>query len=166
MSIRIGQWREVIGSFDSYVCKTSSKTEHSNFIVYLSLYKLIIIICWCYIHDFLNYCDSYSANILHYLLIILVTDNFEIQVNNLLPSAISVYKSFKIKLIRISYSLQYWLILDYLTELSLKLILKHGDVETNPGARAKHSKYFSFYHCNLNSRVKIVFKCSSMNLKN
>ena len=105
MSISIGQWSEEIGNFNSYKCKTSSKTEHNSFMVYLSLYMLIIIICLCYVHDFLNYCDCFSGNILH-LLIILITDNFEIQINNLLTSVINVYKSFKTKLLRISYSLQ------------------------------------------------------------
>ena len=50
MPISIGQWHEEIGNFNSYKCKTSFKTEHNNFTVYLSLYKLIIIICLCYIH--------------------------------------------------------------------------------------------------------------------
>ena len=30
-------------------------------------------------------------------------------------------------------------------------MLQHGDIETNPGPRGKHSQYFSFCHCNLNS---------------
>ena len=118
--ISIGKWHEVIGNFNSYKC-TSTKTELTNFMVYLSLYKLIIIICLCYIHDFLNYCVSFSGNI-YYLLIILITDNSAIQVNNLLTPVISVFKSLKTKLIRISYSLQYCLILHYLIELSLKLV--------------------------------------------
>ena len=99
MLINIGQQREEIGNFNSYKSKASSKSEHNNFMVYLSLYKLVIIICLCYIHDFLNYCDCFSANILHYLVIILITDNFAIQVNNLLTPVISVYKSFNTKLI-------------------------------------------------------------------
>ena len=105
MPINTGQWCEEIGKFNSYKCKTSSKTEHNNFIVYLYLYKSIILICLCYVHDFLNYCDHFSANILHYLLIICITDNSAIQLNNLLTPVISVYKSFKTKLIRISCSL-------------------------------------------------------------
>ena len=151
MPISIGQWREEIGNFNSYKSKTSFKNEHNNFMVYLSLYKLIIIIWLCYIHSFINYCDCFPANILHYLLIILITDNFAIQTNNFLSLAVRVYKSFKTKLIRISYSLQYCLILNYLIELSLNLILQHGDIEPKPGTRGKHSQYLSFCHWNLNS---------------
>ena len=99
---------------------------------YLSLYKLIVVMCLWNIHYFLNYCDCFSANISHYLLIILITDNLPIHANNLLSQVISVYKSFKTKLIRISYCLRYGLILNYLIELSLNLILQHGDMETNP----------------------------------
>ena len=84
-------------------------------------------------------------------IIILITDNFVIQVNNLLTPIISVYKSFKTKLIRISYSLQYCLILNYLIKLSLNLVLQHGDIETNLGPRGKHSQHFSFCHWYLNS---------------
>ena len=69
----------------------------------------------------------------------------------MLSLVISVYKSFKTKLIRISYSLQYCLILNYLNELSLNLILQHGDTEPNPGRRGKHSQYFNFCHWNLNN---------------
>ena len=43
------------------------------------------------------------------------------------------------------------MILNYLIELSLNLILQHGDTEPNPGQRGKHSQYFSFCHWNLNS---------------
>ena len=35
-------------------------------------------------------------------------------------------------------------------ELSLKLLLQHGDIKTNPGPRGKCSQYFSFCHWNLN----------------
>ena len=69
----------------------------------------------------------------------------------MLIPVISVNKSSKTKLIRISYSLQYCLILTYLIELSLNLILQHGDIEAKPGPRGKYSQYFSFCHWNLNS---------------
>ena len=36
-------------------------------------------------------------------------------------------------------------------ELSLNLLLQHGDIETNPGPRGKCSEFFSFCHLNLNS---------------
>ena len=88
-----------------------------------------------YINGFSNYCDCFSANIFCYLLIILIADHFEIQGNNLLSLVISVYKSFKTKLRRISYSLQYCFILNYLIELSLNLILQHADIEPSPGRR-------------------------------
>ena len=84
-------------------------------------------------------------------MIIIITDNFAFQVSNLITPVISIYKSFNTKLIRISYSLQYCLILYYLIELSLNLILQDGDIETNPGSRGKTSQYFSFCHWNLNS---------------
>ena len=135
MPISIGQWHNEIENFNSFKCKTSFKTEHDNFMVYLSLYRVIIII--------------FSSNILHYLLIILITDNFAIQVNNLITPVISVYKSFKTKLIRTSFSLQFCLILNYLTELFLNLILQDGDIETNPGPRGEYSQYISFCHWNL-----------------
>ena len=128
MLTSIRQWHEEIGHFTSCKCKTSSKTEHNNFMGYLSLYKLIIIIWLCNIHGLwllLSYCDCFSANILHYLLISLCTDSFAIQANNLLSLVSSINKSFKTKSIRITYSLQYCLILNYLIELSLNLILQH-----------------------------------------
>ena len=70
-----------------------------------------------------------SHYVLHYLWIILITDNFAIQENNLLTRVFSVYKSSKTKLTRISYSLQYCLILNYLTEFSLNLILQHCELK-------------------------------------
>ena len=76
MPISIGQWPEEIGNFNPHKCKTSSKDEHNNFMVYLSLYKLIIIMCLCYMHACLNYCDCFSANVLHYLWIILICRYF------------------------------------------------------------------------------------------
>ena len=84
--------------------------------LYLPLYNLIIIICLCYIDDFFKYCVCFSANVLHYLWIILITDNFAIQTNNLLTPVISARKSVKTKLIKVSYSLQYSLILNCFTE--------------------------------------------------
>ena len=64
MPISIVQWCEEIGNFNSYKCKTSFKTEHNNFMVYLSLDKLITTVCLCYIHNFITYCDCFPANIL------------------------------------------------------------------------------------------------------
>ena len=61
-----------------------------------------------------------------------------------------VYKSFKIKLLEISYFLQYCLILNYFIKLSLNL-LQHCNIETNPCPRGKYSQYFKFCHWNLNS---------------
>ena len=81
----------------------------------------------------------------------LFADTFAIQASNFLIPVISVYKIFKTKLMRISYSLQYCLILHYLTEFSLNLILQHGNIETNPRPRGKHSQHFSFCHWNVNS---------------
>ena len=116
MPISIGHWPEEIENFNSYKCKTSSKTEPNNFMLYLPLYNLIVIICLCYIDDFFKYCVCFSANVLHYLWIILITDNFAIQTNNLLTPVISARKSVKTKLIKVSYSLQYSLILNCFTE--------------------------------------------------
>ena len=99
-------------------------------------------------HDFLNNCNCYLTNSLNYFLIFLSIINFKVQ---LLTPIIVVYKSFKTKLVRSSYFLQCCLILNYFIVLSLNLILQHGDIETNPGPRGKHSQYFSFCHWNLNS---------------
>ena len=41
--------------------------------------------------------------------------------------------------------------LNYFTELSLKLISQHGDTETNPGPRGKCLLYFSLCQWNLNT---------------
>ena len=64
---------------------------------------------------------------------------------------IAVYKSFKTKLLKISYFLQHCLRLNFFVELSLNLLLQHGDIEINPCPRGKCSRYFSFCHWNLNS---------------
>ena len=69
----------------------------------------------------------------------------------MLSLVISVYKSFNTKLVRISYYLQYCLILNYLIELFLILMLQHGEFEAHLDPRGKYSQYFSFYHCNVNS---------------
>ena len=146
MPVSIGQWREGVGIFNSNKCKTLFKCVHSHFVINLLLYKLIIFMLLCYLHEFLDYCD-YLDKVLDYLLIvILITDNFTIQVFNLIIPVITVYKSFKTKLLKISYFLQYCLILNYFIELSLNLPLQHGDIETNPGPRGKCSQYFSFCH--------------------
>ena len=55
------------------------------------------------------------------------------------------------KLLKISYFSQYCLILNYFIELSLNLLLQHGDIETNPGLRGTCSQYFGFCHWNLNN---------------
>ena len=52
--------------------------------VYLSLYRSSLSYAYAICMIFLNYCDCFPANILHYVLIILITDNFAIQVNNLI----------------------------------------------------------------------------------
>ena len=43
------------------------------------------------------------------------------------------------------------MILNHLIELSLNLILQHGDIEPNPGPIGKQSQNFSFCHWNLNN---------------
>ena len=43
------------------------------------------------------------------------------------------------------------MISNYLTELSLNLILQHSDIEPNLGPTGKYSQNFSFFHWNLNS---------------
>ena len=44
----------------------------------------------------------------------------------------------------------YGIILNYFIELSLNLLLQHGDIEINPGSKGKCSQYFSC-HWNLQS---------------
>ena len=146
MPVSIGQWREGVGIFNSYKCKTLFKCVHSHFVINLLLYKLIIFMLLCYLHEFLDYCDYFDKVLDYLLIVILITDNFTIQVFNLIIPVITVYKSFKTKLLKISYFLQYCLILNYFIELSLNLPLQHGDIETNPGPRGKCSQYFSFCH--------------------
>ena len=152
MSISIGQWREEIGNFNSYKYNTSSIGERSNFLDSLSFYKLMCFTCLYFMNGFLNNFDCYSTNLKFFLIILLTISNFTIPIfTTLIPMIIVVYKSFKTKLVRTSYFLQCFLILNYFIELSLNLILQHGDIETNPGPRGKHSQYFSFCHWNLNS---------------
>ena len=80
MPISIGQWREEIGIFNSYKCKTPFKCVHSNFAVNLLLYKLITFMLLYCLHEILDYCD-YVCKVLDCLLIfMLVTDKFAIQV--------------------------------------------------------------------------------------
>ena len=151
MSISIGQWCEKIEIFNLYKSKTPFKCVHSNFVVNLLLYKLITFMLLCCLHEILDYYD-YFDKVLNYLLIfLLITDKFAIQVFNLITPVIAIYKSFKTKLLKISYFLQYCFMINYLIELSLNLLLQYGDIETNPGPRGKCSQYFSFCHWNLNS---------------
>ena len=105
----------------------------------------------CCLHEILDYCDYFNKLLDCLLIFILITDNFAIHVFNLIIPVIAVYKCFKTKLLKISYFLQYCLILNYFIELSLNLLLQHGDTETNPGPRGNCSQYFSFCHWNLNS---------------
>ena len=135
-----------IGIFNSYKCKTPFKCVHSNFVVNLLLYKLITFMLVCCLHEILDYCDYFNKLLDCLLIFILIADNFAIQVFNLIIPVIAVYKSFKTKLLKISYFLQCCLILNYFIELSLNLLLQHGDTETNPGPRGNCSQYFSFCH--------------------
>ena len=113
MPISIGQWREEIGIFNSYKCETPFKCVHSNFVVNLLLYKLITLILLCCLHEILDYCDYFDKVLDCLLIFILITDKFAIQVFNLIIPVIAVYKSFKTKLLKISYFLQYCLMLNY-----------------------------------------------------
>ena len=45
----------------------------------------------------------------------------------------------------------YCLILNYFTELSLNLLVQHGDIEIKSGPKGKYSQYHSFGHWNWNS---------------
>ena len=151
MSISIGHRREEIGIFNSYKCKTPFKGEHSNFVDNLLLDKLITFRLLCCLHEILNYCDYFDKVLDCLLIFILITDKFSIHVFNLIIPVIAVYKSFKTKLLKISYFLQYCLMLNYFIELPLNSPIQYGDIETNPGPRGKCSQYFSFCHWNLNS---------------
>ena len=142
----IGRWREEIGIFNSYKCKTPFKCGHSNFVFNLLLYKLITFMLVCCLHKILDCCNYFDKLLDCLLIFILITNNFPIQVFNLMIPVIAVYKSFKTKLLKITYFLQYCLILNYFIELSLNLLLQHGDTETNPGPGGKCSQYFSFCH--------------------
>ena len=151
MPISIGQWCEGIGIFNSYKYKTPFKCVHSNFVVNLLLYKLITIMFVCCLHEILDYCDYFDKLLDCLLIFILVTDNFSIQVFHLIIPVIDVHKSLKTKLLKISYFLHYCLILNYFTELSLNLLLQHGDIKSSPGPSGKRSQHFSFCQWNLNS---------------
>ena len=133
MSISIGKWLEEIGIFNSYKCKTPFKCVHSNSVVNLLVCKLITFMLLCCLHEILDYCHYFSKVLGYLLIFVLITDNFTIQVFNLIIPVIVVYKSFKSKLLKISYFLQYCLILNYFIEISLNLLLQYGDIETNFG---------------------------------
>ena len=45
----------------------------------------------------------------------------------------------------------YCLILNYFTELSLNLLVQHGDIEIKSGPKGKYSQYHTFGHWNWNS---------------
>ena len=45
----------------------------------------------------------------------------------------------------------YCLILNYFTELSLNLLVQHGDIEIKSGLKGKYSQYHTFGHWNWNS---------------
>ena len=107
MPISIEQWHEEIGI---------RKCVHSNFVADLLFHKLITFILLCCLHEILDYSD-YFDKVLDYLLIfILITDKFAIQVFNLIILVIAVYKSFKTKLLKVNYFLQYCLMLNYFIE--------------------------------------------------
>ena len=97
----------------------------------------------CYLHEFSGYCDCFDKVLNCLLIFILTTDNFAIKVFNLMIPIIAVYKSSKTKLLKITNFSQYCLILNYFIELSLNLLLQHGDIEINPGSKGKCSQYFS-----------------------
>ena len=50
MPISIGQWRDEIGIFNTYKCKTPFKGVHSNFVVNLLRHKLITFMFLCCFH--------------------------------------------------------------------------------------------------------------------
>ena len=102
-------------------------------------------------HEFLDFCNCFDKVLDCLLIFSSLSDDFAIQVCNLIVPVIGVCKSFKIKLLKISYFLQYFFILNSLIELSLTLFLQYDGIEINPGPRDKYSKYFSFCHWNLNS---------------
>ena len=102
-------------------------------------------------HGILDYCNYFDKILDCLLIFILITDNFAIQVFNLIIPVIAVYSCFKTKFLKISYFLQYCLILNHFIKLSLNLLLKHGEIETNRGPRGKRSQHISFYHWNLDN---------------
>ena len=97
MSISIGQWCEKMEIFNSCKYKTAFKYALSDSVVNLLLYKLIILMLFCCLHEFSDYWD-YFDKILDFLWIfILINDNFAIQVFNLIIPVITVHNNFKTK---------------------------------------------------------------------
>ena len=123
MPISTGQWHEEIAIFNSYKCKTPFKCVHSDFVVNLLLYKLITFMLLCCMHEILDCCDYFDKVLDCLLIIILITDKFAIQVFHLIILVIGVCKNFKTKSLKMSYFLQYCLMLNYFIELSLNLLL-------------------------------------------
>ena len=78
MPISIGQWREKMETFNSCKYKTAFKYALSDSAVNLLLYKMIILMLFCCLHEFSDYRD-YFDKILDFLWIfILIYDNFAI----------------------------------------------------------------------------------------
>ena len=101
--------------------------------------KLALLIFIYHLLDiFLNYSDCPITVMKCILFYLLISDNNVIgQVLNLLCPITFVYKSFKNKAKRILYILQCYVTVKYFIEPFLNVLLRHGDIETNPGPRKK-----------------------------